>query len=291
MGVAGLARFPSMGVGRQRQVSEGVVRLIVVSRNAWRLPVVQIVVYGAGRLGQAVIAAAKAAGCGIVAVDRHLLESGGGDAVGAPMFATLEEAAQQTSPDVIVDASRADALDEVLEFAVGSGTGLVIAATGHDEGQVAKMKEAAKVIPLLRSSNLSVGVNVLRRLASDAARMLGPVDTEIVEAHHRLKVDAPSGTALTLAEAVRDAVDVDREFVYGRSPSDHGARGNEIGIHAVRGGTVVGEHTVTFLLDDEIVELRHVAQSRGVFGFGAVKAARFVKGAQPGLYTMEDLLG
>ncbi len=255
---------------------------------------VDVVVFGAGKLGQAIIsAAAQSAAQGdasvrvVAAVDAKLAQDGLPLAV--PVYQALPEV--QEAFDVIVDSSWAGALDDVLAFALARKTGVVIAATGHSAEQLEAIRRAAEQIPILRSSNLSVGVNVVRRLVEDATRMLGPVDTEIVEAHHRMKVDAPSGTALTLAEAVQEASAEEREIIYGRSPSTRGARGNEIAVHAVRGGTVVGEHAVMFLMEDEIVEIRHVAQSRQVFGFGALKAAAFVASRPAGLYSMEDLLG
>ena len=251
---------------------------------------VRVVVNGVGKLGKAIVGAAsevgpEASGVAVVAG----VDANPGATADVPVYAALEDVEQDF--DLIIDASRAEALETVADFAVANQKALVVAATGHSEEQLQRLEEAAESIPVFRASNLSLGVNVLRRLTEQAGKMLGPVDAEIVETHHRLKVDAPSGTALTLAEALRDATDPDRKFVYGRSPEDIGARGDEIGIHAVRGGTVVGEHTVTFLLDDEIVELRHVAQSRQVFGFGALRAAAFTAGKKPGFYTMADLLG
>lgn len=262
---------------------------------------VRILIHGAGKLGQAIIAAARAQGqqgsgdgadhsvAVVGAVDGYLAAQKGKTALGVPLFSSLDEV--DVDFDVVVDSSRAEHLQTVLDFAVEQGKPVIVAATGHTDAQLEQIAKAAQSIAVLRSSNLSVGVNVVRRLVADAARMLGPVDTEIVEAHHRMKIDAPSGTALTLAEAVRDASDPTRPFVYGRTPDTVGARGNEIGIHAVRGGSVVGEHTVTFLLEDEIVEVRHVAQSRQVFGFGALKVAQFIVKQPAGMYSMEDLLG
>lgn len=246
----------------------------------------RIVLNGVGKLGQAVITAAKDKQDGVVivaAVDPHAV-----DDKARPFYRTLEDVREEF--DVIVDASRAEGLDSVLNYALKTDKPVVIAATGHNDAQLALLQEAAETIPVFKSANLSFGVSVLRKLTEDAGRMLGPVDAEIIEAHHRMKVDAPSGTALTLAETLRDATDPDRPFVYGRTPDDDQPRGGEIGIHAVRGGTVVGEHSVLFLLDDEIIELRHVAQSRQVFGNGAVRAAKFVAGKAPGLYGMDDLL-
>lgn len=257
--------------------------------------VARIVLNGVGRLGKAIVAAAGApeATARVVAgVDQHLgsdIQAMTGAALPIPLYPDLEEVPQ--SFDVLIDASKPDALSGVLAYAVEEGKPLVIAATGHNQEQLDQIGVAARQIPVLLSSNLSIGVNVLRALTADATRMLGDVDVEVVETHHRMKVDAPSGTALTLAEAVRDASVEERDFVYGRSPDTPGARGNEIGVHALRGGTVVGEHSVTFYLDDEIVELRHVASSREVFGFGALAAANFIAGQTPGLYSMADMLG
>lgn len=266
-----------------------------------------VAVFGVGRLGQAVISAAQANSSRseleedphadepqirvVAAVDRRSDPTAGDRVASVPLYPCLDDAGREETIDVIVDSSRAEGLEEVLSYAVSKQVPLVVAATGHSPAQIEMLQEASERIPILRSSNLSVGVNVLRRLTEQATRMLGDVDTEIVEVHHRLKIDSPSGTALTLAQTIRDASDGDRPLVYGRRPDEVGVRGAEIGIHSVRGGTVVGEHTVTFLLDDEIVELRHVAQSRQVFGFGALKAAAYVANQSAGLYNMEDLLG
>lgn len=245
----------------------------------------RVVVNGVGKLGRAIVAAAAQSDAVqvVAGVDSFL------DTIpGLPVYPALDQVSEEF--DVIVDASRADGLQTVLPFAVGHDKSLVIAATGHTDDQLQQLAKAAESIPVFRATNLSVGVNVVRALTEQAGRMLGPVDAEIIETHHRMKVDAPSGTALTLAETLRDATDPGRPFVYGRTPEDDHARGNEIGIHAVRGGTVVGEHTVRFLMDDEVVEIKHVALSRQVFGFGAVRAAEFIAYQPPGLYGMPDLL-
>ena len=273
------------------------------------VPVTRVVLNGVGKLGRAVIAAAQTKQdedaadenpVEIVAgVDKHLVDAArqkgltgeGAPPVivdGVPVYETLGDVTEQF--DVLFDASRAEGLVDILSFALANDLPLVVAATGHSDGQLLRLKRASLKIPILRSTNLSLGVNVTRRLAESAAKMLGDVDVEIVETHHRMKVDAPSGTALTLAQAVRDATGTNRPFVYGRGPEAPGERGNEIAIHALRGGTVVGEHTVSFLLEDEMVEIRHVALSRKVFGFGGLEAVRFVAGAAPGLYDMGDLL-
>lgn len=246
----------------------------------------RIVLNGAGKLGHAIMNAAleqQGPVEVVAAVDNSEIEG-----LPVPLYSSLDQVSEDF--DVVVDASRAEGLETVLEFASREGKPLLIAATGHSGPQFEALEKAAEQIPILLSSNLSVGVNVLRALTEAAGKMLGPVDAEIVETHHRMKVDAPSGTALTLAETLRDATDPDREFVYGRTPEDDEPRGGEIGIHAVRGGTVVGEHSVTFLLDGEIVELRHVAQSRDIFGHGALRAAEFIEDQPAGLYDMADVL-
>lgn len=259
--------------------------------------VVRIVLNGVGKLGRAIISAskdstqAKSRAKVVAGVDEHLVPSadvGHVSVEGVPVYGSLEDVSRKFH--VLMDCSRAEGLETVVDFALSRGKPLVVAATGHSEAQLALLAEAAAQIPILRSTNLSVGVNVTRRLVEEASKMLGDVDVEVVEAHHRMKVDAPSGTALTLAEAARDVTGTNRPFVFGRGPDTPGKRGQEIGIHAVRGGTVVGEHTVTFLLEDEMVQIRHVAQSRQVFGYGALKAASFIKGQPPGLYDMGDLL-
>lgn len=246
----------------------------------------RVVVNGAGKLGRAIIAASLEQDgpvSVVAAVDRAEVED-----LPVPLYSSLDLVTEDF--DALIDASRAEGLETVLEFAARENKPLLIAATGHSGPQLEALEEAAQQIPVLLSSNLSIGVNVVRALTEAAGKMLGPVDAEIVETHHRMKVDAPSGTALTLAQTLRDATDPQREFVYGRTPEDDSARGNEIGIHAVRGGSVVGEHSVTFLLDDEIVEIRHVAQSRKIFGSAALRAAQFIQHQAPGLYEMADLL-
>lgn len=274
----------------------------------------RIVLNGVGRLGGAIISAAQSESADgsvevVAGVDKHLVEkvlaesaadqgNGAGkdegegalsvDVQGVPVFANLEQVGEDF--DVLIDASQAGGLDAALAYALSYDKPLVVAATGHTDEQLERLEAGARQIPILRSTNLSLGVNVARRLVEEASKMLGDVDVEVVEAHHRMKIDAPSGTALTLAEAARDATGTNRPFVYGRSPDTPGKRGNEIAIHAVRGGTVIGEHTVSFLLEDEVVEIRHVALSRQVFGYGGLAAAVFIEQMPPGLYGMGDLL-
>ena len=193
--------------------------------------------------------------------------------------------------DVVIDFSSAANLQNVLAFAKGRGCPVVLAATGYTPADLAAIDEASKDIAVFRTANLSVGINLLQKLVRQAAAFLGEgFDIEIVEKHHRLKKDAPSGTALMLAESANEAFGGQKPCLYGREGMV-GARGNEIGIHAVRGGTIVGEHEVLFAGEDEIVTLSHSARSKRVFAAGAVRAAKFVAGKPAGKYDMHDVIG
>ena len=190
--------------------------------------------------------------------------------------------------DAIIDFSYPGNLDGILARAARDGSAVVIGTTGYTDEQLEKIREASKTLRITHSSNFSVGVAVLKKLAAAAAKALRDAfDIEIVETHHNQKVDAPSGTAKTLLQAV----DPDDAFdhVYGREGIT-GARGHEIGIHALRGGTVAGEHSVFFFGEDEFLELRHSAASRRIFAAGAVRAARFTVQQPAGLYSIDDVL-
>ncbi len=205
-----------------------------------------------------------------------------------PMYVYIEEC--ETPFDVIIDFSRPDALESNLTFAVKNHVAIVIATTGFSEDDKAKITDAAKEAPVFFAANMSLGVNLQMALAKKAAEFLGEAyDIEIIEKHHNQKVDAPSGTALAIAEHVGSAFADQKEFVYGRH-SNTEKRGREIGIHGVRGGTIVGEHTVLFAGTDETIEIKHTAQSKQVFAHGALKAAKFLVGKPAGLYGMDDML-
>ncbi len=194
--------------------------------------------------------------------------------------------------DVVVDFSTWKPGADLLTYAVKHRIPAVIATTGLSEEQLAAIDEAAKIIPIFRSGNMSLGIALLRALAKKAASVLGEnFDIEIVEAHHNRKADAPSGTALMLLDAVKDGCESPREAVYGRHGRDCKRRKQEIGVHALRGGTVTGEHEVMFLGTSERVKISHSAENRSVFAAGALKAATFLIGKQPGLYTMDDVVG
>jgi 4-hydroxy-tetrahydrodipicolinate reductase len=186
------------------------------------------------------------------------------------------------------------ALDRLLEFGKSRNTPLVLCTTGYTPEQLALIENASKSISVFRSGNMSLGINLLMDLVKRACAVLGEsFDVEIVERHHRRKVDAPSGTALMLADAAASALPFsDSEYVFERQSRRQQRGKHEIGISAVRGGTIVGEHEVIFAGLDEVIELRHSAASRDVFAAGAVKAAKFLVGAgAPGLYNMSDVLG
>lgn len=193
--------------------------------------------------------------------------------------------------DVVVDFSSPAALPSLLSFGKARGTALVLATTGYSAEQLAAIDECAQAVPIFRSGNMSLGVNVLLELVRRAAAALDGFDVEIVERHHRRKVDAPSGTALMLADAASAALPYEPEYVYDRQSVRKPRDPREIGISSVRGGTIVGDHEVIFAGRDEVIELRHSAQSREVFASGAVRAAKFLTTVQaPGLYSMADLV-
>lgn len=198
----------------------------------------------------------------------------------------------QGHADVVVDFSSPAALDTLLEFGIQRQVPLVLATTGYSEEQLAAIDRAAGMIPIFRSANMSLGVNVLLQLVRSAVQALGAgFDVEIVERHHNKKVDAPSGTALMLADAVADVLPYAPEYVYDRQSVRKPRGRTEIGISSVRGGGIVGDHEVIFAGRDEVIELRHTAMSRDVFASGAVRAAKFLAGVKkPGLYSMSDLL-
>ncbi len=209
---------------------------------------------------------------------------------GFPVFST--PAACTVEADAVIDFSHPAALGPLLEFCVSKKLPVVLATTGYSEEQLAQIKEAAQSIPVFRSANMSLGVNVLMDLVKRAASLLGgDFDVEIEERHHRRKLDAPSGTALMLAAAAASALPYEPEFVYDRHTVRRPRSPREIGVSSLRGGTIVGDHTVVFAGRDEVIEISHHAASREVFAAGAVKAAKFLASVDaPGLYDMSSLI-
>ncbi len=207
-----------------------------------------------------------------------------------PVFTNIEEC--QVEADAVIDFSSPKAFGRLMDFCEKRNLPVVLCTTGLNEEQLAKVEESAKKIPVLKSANMSLGINTLLKLVQDAARVLATAgfDMEIVEKHHNLKVDAPSGTALALADSLNEAMDDQYHYVYDRSQRREQRDSKEIGISAVRGGTIVGEHEVIFAGPDEVIEFKHTAYSKAVFGKGAVEAAKFLAGKQAGRYDMSDVI-
>lgn len=207
-----------------------------------------------------------------------------------PVFTSLEEC--DVEADVIIDFSSAKAIDGLLDYCEKTHMPLVLCTTGLDEAQLKRVEEVAKTTPLLRSANMSLGINTLFKLLESAANVLAPAgfDMEIVEKHHNQKIDAPSGTAIALADVLKSTAGDDYYYVYDRSQERKKREAKEIGLSAVRGGTIVGEHEVIFAGEDEVITIKHTAYSKAVFGKGAVEAAVFLAGKAPGLYNMQDVI-
>ena len=208
-----------------------------------------------------------------------------------PVFTDID--ACQVEADAIIDFSSAKATDELLEYSAARQIPVVLCSTGLSEEQLAKVEETSKKVAVLKSANMSLGINTLLKLVQDAAKVLATAgfDMEIVEKHHRLKVDAPSGTALALADSINEAMDNKYHYVYDRSQKREKRDDKEIGISAVRGGTIVGEHEIIFAGQDEVIEFKHTAYSKAIFGKGAVEAAKFLAGKPAGRYDMSDVIG
>lgn len=193
--------------------------------------------------------------------------------------------------DVIIDFSHHSLVPALLNYIEKTRIPAVICTTGLDESTVKRIEKISMSVPLLRSGNMSLGINLLLDLVKKAARVLHETfDIEIIEKHHNRKVDAPSGTAYMIAEAINTALGNSKTFIHGRHGKDAKRQKNELGIHAIRGGTIIGEHSVIFAGVDEVIEIKHSAASRRVFGTGAIKAAQFLVNKEPGLYTMDDVL-
>lgn len=206
-----------------------------------------------------------------------------------PQFQTFSDV--NIEADVLIDFSHHSLIPDLLDFIEIKKIPSVICTTGLSEDSTQRIELLAKTIPVFQSGNMSLGINLLIDLVKKAAEVLGQAyDIELIEKHHHRKVDAPSGTALMIAKALNEVKDNQMVFKNGRSGTDAKRQPNEIGIHAVRGGSIVGEHEVIFAGDDEIIEIRHIASSRRVFAQGALRAAEFIVTQSPGLYDMNLLL-
>lgn len=205
-----------------------------------------------------------------------------------PIYKNPSECTEKA--DVLIDFSHPSALAGILEFCKNTSTPAVICTTGLSEEQRASLLDMANFIPMFFSANMSLGINLLIALAKKAAVILEDnFDIEIVERHHNQKIDAPSGTALAIADGISEVLSDASEYIYDRHSVRRKRRKNEIGIHAVRGGTIVGDHDVIFAGNDEVIELKHSAASKEVFAVGAIKAAKFLADKPNGMYSMNDL--
>ena len=194
-------------------------------------------------------------------------------------------------PDVIIDFSNPALLHNLLGYCLSTGTPLVIGSTGYSDEQIAQIKSASNQIPIFFTFNMSIGINLLVELAKKAASILGDrFDIEIVEKHHNTKIDAPSGTAIMLANAVNETLNNSKHFIYDRHSRRQMRDKSEIGMHSIRGGTIVGEHDVIFAGNDEVITLSHSAASKAVFAEGSINAAMFLKDKPAGLYDMSMLI-
>lgn len=250
---------------------------------------IKILMHGCnGRMGQMI--------SGLVRDEEEMMIAAGVDTYQGvsneyPVFGSID--ACEDDVDVVIDFSNAAAADAVMEYCAKRQIPLVFCTTGLSEEQLQKLEDTAKQTAVLKSANMSLGINLLLKLLKDAAKVLAPAgyDIEIVEKHHNQKLDAPSGTALALADSINEAMDGSYVYTYDRSQVRRKREKKEIGISAVRGGTIVGEHEVLFAGLDEVIELKHTAYSRSVFGKGAVEAARFLAGKPAGMYDMSDVIG
>lgn len=207
-----------------------------------------------------------------------------------PVFAKIGEC--NVEADVIVDFAAAPAVDDLLAYSIEKQIPVVLCTTGLTEEQLQKVEETSKKVAVLKSANMSLGINMLMDLLQKAAKILAPVgfDMEIVEKHHNQKLDAPSGTALALADSINEALNNAYDYKYDRSQERKKRDKYEIGIQAVRGGNIVGEHEVIFAGTDEVIEFKHTAYSKAVFAKGAVEAAKFLAGKPAGRYEMSDVI-
>jgi len=241
----------------------------------------------AGAMGRAVTAAAaEREDIKIVAG----IDPGTPSEPGYPVFSELSNC--NTEADVIIDFSHPAALPGLLEYAGECGLPIVLATTGYSEAQVALIRERSASLPIFYTGNMSLGINLMQELCRIAARVLGgQFDVEIIEKHHNKKIDAPSGTALMLAESVSSQLKNPSRYEYNRHSKRERRSSGEIGIHSVRGGTIVGVHDVIFAGQDEILTISHTAMSKNVFAQGALSAALYMRGQASGLYNMGDLIG
>ncbi len=206
-----------------------------------------------------------------------------------PVFASFSEL--PVDCDVILDASNPIIIADILKYATDKSKPLVLATTGYNDEQLALINAAAKKIPVFMSYNMSIGINLLCEISKAVAKVLGDsFDVEIVEAHHNQKLDAPSGTAIMLADSIKEGLDFEPEYTFERKSRREKRAKNEIGIHSIRGGTIIGEHEIIFAGHDEIIKLSHSAMSKEIFAVGALNAVKYISNKPTGKYTMKDFV-
>lgn len=204
-----------------------------------------------------------------------------------PVFTNINDITKKT--DIIIDFSVPQASFLILEYAKTNNIPIVIATTGFSDEELKKIKEYSKIIPIFQSYNMSYSINVMKKIVSEVACLLSGTDIEIIETHHRRKIDSPSGTALMLANSINNALNNEMEYEYNRHSKREKRKDNEIGIHSIRGGTESGKHTVMFLGENETFEITHNVTSRSIFADGAVKAAKFLINQENGFYNMDNI--
>ena len=242
-----------------------------------------------GRMGHAVFDAAQKSSDARICAGVDANAGTGALGQSYPMYERISDFPGKA--DVIIDFSYHTSAPAILDYAIKTGTPAVIATTGHTDGELKLIAEASEKVALLRSGNMSLGINLLMELVKRAAEVLGDCcDIEIIERHHNKKLDAPSGTALMLADAAKTGLSYEPEYIFDRTGRRQARDKKEIGISSVRGGNVVGEHEVGFYCENEIITLNHTATSRDVFANGALAAARYLIGKAPGLYSMKDVV-
>lgn len=205
-----------------------------------------------------------------------------------PVYSNITDIKEK--PDVIIDFSIPIATLNILKYAIQTKTAMVIATTGFSTEELEQIKEASKIIPIFKSSNMSFDINLMKKIVAEVALALKGNDIEIVETHHNRKIDAPSGTAITLANSINEALGNNMKYVFNRHDIHEKRKPNEIGFSAIRGGNIVGEHSVQFYGQHETFEIKHTSYSRNVFAEGALKAAEFIFNKPAKLYEMDDLI-
>lgn len=239
-----------------------------------------------GNMGKMVASTAKEFDGAQITAGYDIKEQNDGD---FPVYTSLSHIKEPV--DVIIDFSHPSMTDSILDYAAQNTIPVIICTTGLSNDQVSHINKTSESTAVFYSANMSLGVNLLIDLVQRAAKVLeDKFDIEIIEKHHNQKLDAPSGTALAIADAISDAVSYEPEYTYDRHSVRKKRDKSEIGIHSMRGGTIVGEHSVYFAGADEVIEIKHTATSKEVFAVGAVKAAVFLKGAKPGMYSMKNLI-